>query len=446
MSVAAEISDDMRVGATDSDKKRIRRAVLTSVIGQILEWYDFFLYGTAAASVFGTIFFPIGVDPLTGTIAAFGGLAAGFVARPLGGILCGHFGDKYGRRAVMMLTLGAMGSSTFLMGLIPSYAQIGLAAPVLLVALRLVQGLAAGGEWSGSILLISENAPQHKRARLSAWSPSGAVIGFALSTGAFMLAQRFSGENFLTWGWRVPFLLSLVMIGIGVYLRSHIAESADFAKISKEGKIAHAPLVDVLRTCPGRVLMVFGLRLGEGTASWIFFAFSIAFGKFSGISDQLVYSGLIISMLLSIPVSLFSGYVSDIVGRKPVYLVGAVGIVALAYPFFALFQTGTTSAVMTALILANSLVLGTLQGAQPAFISELLPPRLRYSGLGIGRELSSVLGAGFAPVIATALLAHYRTIGPIALYLAALGMVTVVATLIAPETYPRDARMRDRLA
>jgi len=428
------------------NKNSIIRAVCTSVIGQILEWYDFFLYGTAAALVFGKLFFPISTDPLTGTIAAFGGFAVGFVARPIGGILCGHLGDRYGRKFVMTLTLGAMGVSTFAMGLMPTYQDVGILAPIGLILLRLVQGLAAGGEWSGSILIISENAPQYKRGRLAAWSPCGAVVGFVLSTGAFLLMQEIAGEHFINWGWRVPFLLSVVLIGLGVYLRSHMSESNEFAETKKHGGAAHAPLREVLRKHPREVLMVFGLRVGEGAASWIFFAFSIAYGQFLGLSNAFILGALTFSMVTMIPVALLAGNVCDRIGRKPVYLAGALGIVVFAYPFFMMLDTREPWVIITAFVLANGVVLGILEGAQPALISELLPARLRYSGIGIGREVASVVGGGLAPMIATALLAQYRESRPIAIYIACLGAVTVIATCLTPETYPASARARDRAA
>src|SRR5579863_9602080 len=250
----------------------VRRAVTTAVLGQILEWYDFFLYGTAAALVFGKLFFPMGSDPLTGTIAAFGGFTVGFIARPIGGVLCGHLGDRYGRKAVMMLTLFTMGTATVLMGALPTYHQIGIAAPVLLVILRILQGLAAGGEWSGSILLIHENAPASRRGALSAWSPCGAAFGFVLSTGAFMLAHNFSNADFLNWGWRVPFLGSAALVVLGLWMRRSV---------------------------------------GEGGASYIFFAFSIAYGQFLGVKSSWILGGLTLSMLLMIPVSLLVGHMTD---------------------------------------------------------------------------------------------------------------------------------------
>jgi MFS family permease len=420
---------------------RIRRAVTTAVVGQILEWYDFFLYGTAAALVFGRLFFPVGSDPLTGTIAAFGGFTVGFIARPIGGVLFGHIGDRYGRKTVMMLTLLMMGCATVLMGLLPTYQQIGIAAPVALVLLRILQGLAAGGEWSGSILMIHENAPAGRRGALAAWSPCGAAFGFVLSTAAFMLVQMLPPADFESWGWRVPFLCSAMLVALGLWMRRSVTESADFAEVKAKRQNSRMPLVEVLRHCPRGVLAVFGLRFGEGAASYIFFAFSITYGKFIGLDSTWVLGGLTLSMLLMIPVSLAMGHLTDKIGRKPVYLTGAVAMVLVAYPYFLLLGSGEMWKVVAALVLANSITLGILEGAQPAFISELLPVHLRFSGLGLGREVSSVLGGGLSPMIATALLAHYRSAAPVAIYLVVLGLVTVIATCLAPETFPRSARL-----
>jgi MFS family permease len=424
----------------------VRRAVTTAVLGQILEWYDFFLYGTAAALVFGKLFFPVGSDPLTGTIAAFAGFTVGFIARPIGGVLCGHIGDRYGRKVVMMLTLLTMGTATALMGMLPTYRQIGIAAPILLVLLRILQGLAAGGEWSGSILLIHENAPRSKRGALTAWSPCGAALGFVLSTAAFLLVQNLSSADFMSWGWRVPFLGSVALVALGLWMRRSVGESTAFAEVKATRRESRMPVIEVLRQCPREVLTIFGLRFGEGGASYLFFAFSIAYGQFLGIKSSWILSGLTVSMLLMIPVSLFFGHVTDKVGRKPVYLAGAIAMMLVAWPYFALIGSGEYWKIIVALVLANSITLGILEGAQPSFISEMLPVHLRFSGLGIGREISSVLGGGLSPMIATALLAHYRSAVPVALYLGVLGLITVIATLLARETYPKSMRIEDRQA
>jgi MFS family permease len=379
---------------------------------------------------------------LTGTIAAFGGFTVGFIARPVGGVLCGHIGDRYGRKTVMMLTLLTMGVATMCMGLLPTYQQIGIAAPIALVLLRILQGLAAGGEWSGSILMIHESAPASRRGALAAWSPSGAAFGFVLSTAAFLLAQTLSPDDFLSWGWRVPFLCSVVLVVLGLWMRRSVEESADFVAVKATHRESRMPIVEVLRRCPRQVLTVFGLRFGEGGASYIFFAFSIAYGQFLGLKSTWILGGLTLSMLLMIPMSLLMGHLTDKIGRKPVYLAGAIAMVLVAYPYFTLLASGVLWKVIAALILANSVTLGILEGAQPAFISELLPVHLRFSGLGIGREISSVLGGGLSPMIATALLAHYRSATPVAIYLVALALVTVIATCIAPETFPRAARQQ----
>jgi MFS family permease len=428
-----------------SEKTKVTRYVLTAIIGQILEWYDFFLYGTAAALVFGDLFFPVNKDPLAGTLAAYATLALGFIARPLGGILCGHWGDRYGRKMVMTLTISLMGLSTFIMGMLPTYDQIGIAAPLVLIVLRMIQGLAVGGEWSGSILVISENTERSKRGRLAAMSPCGSVIGFVLSSGVFIFSEHISGPAFTTWGWRIPFLLSLVLTLIGLYLRSHMKESADFEEVKKAKKVEKLPLKEVIKSHPKEILTVFGLRLGEGCASWIFFSFSIAYGKFLGLSNDFVLTTLTFSMVTMIPFALLSGYLTDRFGRRTIYLIGAVLALCFSYPFFIMMQSKEPLMVAGAFIIANGVILGLLEGSQPAFISELFPAHLRFSGIGLGREVSSVLGGGVAPLIATALLSYYHSATPITIYLAAMVLVTIITTLCAPETYPKSQRVADRM-
>ncbi|WP_294904512.1 MFS transporter [Tatumella sp. UBA2305] len=426
------------------ETKKPARFVLTSAIGQILEWYDFFLYGTAAALVFGDLFFPVSKNPLAGTIAAYASLALGFVARPLGGVICGYLGDKYGRKKVMTATIALMGLSTFIMGLLPNYQQIGIAAPVILITLRMIQGLAVGGEWSGSILVISENTHRSKRGFFSAMSPCGSVMGFVLSSGVFIFSQAVSGTAFNQWGWRIPFLLSIVLTIIGLYLRFTLKESADFEAIKRQDKVEKSPLIAAIKQHPKAILTVFGLRLGEGCASWIFFAFSIAYGKYLGLSGDFILSSLTLSMFTMIPFSLLAGYMTDKYGRKTIYLAGSILALLYAYPFFLLLDTKQPGLVILALILANGVILGLLEGAQPAFISELFPANIRYSGIGLGREISSVIGAGLAPLIATSLLATFNSAIPIAIYLGFMVLVTVITTLLAPETYTRQQRLQDK--
>ncbi|SPA13305.1 Major Facilitator Superfamily transporter [Cupriavidus taiwanensis] len=429
--------------ADGAQRATLRRTIITSIVGQALEWYDFFLYGTAAALIFGKLFFPIGTDPLVGTLAAFGGFAVGFVARPLGGVICGHLGDRYGRKLVLVLTLVVMGVATTAMGLLPTYQQIGIWAPVLLVSLRFLQGLAAGGEWSGSILIISENAPPARRGFLSAWSPSGATIGFVLSAAAFWAVQKLPADDFMSWGWRVPFLASMVLVVAGYYIRSRIPESAEFVAARRSGHGVRMPVVEVLRKQPKQILMVVGLRMAEGGASYIFFAFSLAYGAYRGIPNQVMLEGLTISMMIVTVTALFYGHLSDRLGRRTVYMAGAIGLMLVAFPFFWLIDTREPSLVLLAYVLADSVVLAAMVGVQPSYMAELFKTEVRYSGMGIGRELSSVIGGGIAPMIATALLAKYHSSTPVAIYLILLGLVTVVALLFTPETRPREARRAD---
>ncbi|MCY1263457.1 Proline/betaine transporter [compost metagenome] len=430
--------------AADQQRMTLRRTIITSIVGQALEWYDFFLYGTAAALIFGKLFFPIGTDPLVGTLAAFGGFAVGFVARPLGGVLCGHLGDRYGRKLVLVLTLIVMGLATTLMGLLPTYQQIGIWAPVLLVSLRFLQGLAAGGEWSGSILIISENAPPARRGFLSAWSPSGATIGFVLSAAAFWAVQKLPQEDFMSWGWRVPFLASMVLVVAGYYIRSRIPESAEFVAAQRSGHGVRMPVVEVLLKQPKQILMVVGLRLAEGGASYIFFAFSLAYGAYLGIPNSVMLEGLTISMMIVTVTALAYGRLSDRLGRRTVYMAGAVGLMLVAFPFFWLIDTREPSLVLLAYVLADSVVLAAMVGVQPSYMAELFKTEVRYSGMGIGRELSSVIGGGVAPMIATALLAKYHSATPVAIYLILLGLATVVTLMFTPETLPREAREASR--
>ncbi|BDB26305.1 MHS family MFS transporter [Cupriavidus sp. P-10] len=430
--------------AADQQRATLRRNIITSIVGQALEWYDFFLYGTAAALIFGKLFFPIGTDPLVGTLAAFGGFAVGFVARPLGGVLCGHLGDRYGRKLVLVLTLIVMGLATTLMGLLPTYQQIGIWAPVLLVSLRFLQGLAAGGEWSGSILIISENAPPARRGFLSAWSPSGATIGFVLSAAAFWAVQKLPQEDFMSWGWRVPFLASMVLVVAGYYIRSRIPESAEFVAAQRSGHGVRMPVVEVLLKQPKQILMVVGLRLAEGGASYIFFAFSLAYGAYRGIPNGVMLEGLTISMMIVTVTALAYGRLSDRLGRRTVYMAGAIGLMLVAFPFFWLIDTREPSLVLLAYVLADSVVLAAMVGVQPSYMAELFKTEVRYSGMGIGRELSSVIGGGVAPMIATALLAKYHSATPVAIYLILLGLATVVTLMFTPETLPREAREASR--
>ena len=292
-------------------RKRTRRVVMASVAGNAMEWYDFFIYGTAAALVFGELFFPKGTDPLLGTMGAFAGFAVGFLARPLGGVIFGHIGDRYGRKLALEWTLGIMGAATFLIGLLPTYEQIGIWAPVAMVVLRVMQGAAAGGEWGGGVLLISEEVDGKRRGYFSSFSQLGVAGGFVLSSGVFMLAQQLPQEAFMSWGWRLPFLLSVLIFGIGLYIRKHIPESDEFVQAKKTAKRG-MPAVEVFRRYPRQVFTAMGLRVAENGGSYIFLAFALAYGKFLGIPNDVMLGGVLASMFIELGTLVWFGHLSDL--------------------------------------------------------------------------------------------------------------------------------------
>jgi MHS family shikimate/dehydroshikimate transporter-like MFS transporter len=410
----------------------IRVVALASLIGTTIEWYDFFLYGTAAALVFNRLYFPT-FDPLTGTLAAFGTYAVGFVARPIGGIIIGHYGDRIGRKSMLILTLIIMGVATFGIGLLPTYAQIGPWAAVALVVLRLAQGFGVGGEWGGAVLLAVEHAPAGKRGFYGSWPQVGVPAGLLLSTAVFALFARLPEEQFMTWGWRVPFLLSIVLVGIGLLIRVRILETPAFARLKEAGTEARRPIVEVLRTHRKQVLLAMGARFAENGAFYIYTVFVLVYGTQKvGMDRQTVLNGVLIAAACALVAIPLWGALSDRLGRRPVYLFGACVTALFAYPLFRLLDTGSTPLVWLALVVALVFAHAPMYGPQAAFLSELFGTRVRYSGASLGSQLSSVVAGGLSPFIATALLPYGR--GALASYLIAMALVTIVAVLIASET------------
>jgi MHS family shikimate/dehydroshikimate transporter-like MFS transporter len=422
------------------DQKALRRVVMASVAGNALEWYDFFLYSTAAALVFGELFFPKGTDPLVGTLAAFAGFAVGFAARPFGGVVFGHIGDRYGRKGALVWTLSIMGAATFLIGLLPTYGQVGLLAPALLLVLRVLQGVASGGEWGGGVLMISESAPPEKRGYYASWSQIGVGGGFVLSAAVFFVVQMLPHGEFISWGWRVPFLLSILIFGVGVYIRSTLPESVEFAKAEATGKTTHMPVLEAIRRHPKALLIAMGLRVAENGGSYIFLAFSLVYGKFIGVPSSVMLVGVMVSMSVELCTMLFWGRLSDRIGRKPVYMIGAVGLIVVALPFFWLIDTKVPALIWLAFLLGNAVCHGAMIGTQPSLMGELFSTEVRYSGMALGHEIASVFAGGLSPLVATALLAKYHAPWPVAVLLMAMGAITVVALLCARETVPRTAR------
>ena len=416
------------------DAQQMRKLVVASVLGNALEWYDFFLYGTAAALVFGPLFFPVSGDPLQGTLLAFSGFAVGFLARPLGGILFGHLGDRYSRKMTLIMTLTLMGATTFVIGLLPTYAQIGIWAPLSLIILRFLQGVASGGEWGGGVLMLSENAPASRRGFYTAWSQMGVSGGFVLSAFAFYLVQQLPQSDFLSWGWRVPFLLSIVIFLVGVYIRKNIRESKAFTQAKPEDKHEKIPLLVLVREHPKALLQAIALRLPENGASYIFFTFSVVYAKHIGIGTGEIISAVTLAMLIEFFSILFWGALSDKIGLKPVYYIGVIGLLVMAFPFFWLLSTGNYGAVMLAMFLGLPVCHGAMIGTQPCIMSDLFPVRVRYSGLALGHEVGSIFSGGLGPMLAVALLMAFDSSWPVSLLLMAYALLAWIALRSLPST------------
>ncbi len=420
-----------------SSRNSIRLVALASFIGTTIEWYDFFLYGTAAALVFSKLFFPT-FDSLAGTLASFGTYAVGFLARPIGGIVIGHYGDKIGRKSMLVLTLVIMGVATFLIGLLPTYSSIGPWAAVLLVGLRLVQGFGVGGEWGGAVLMAVEHAPANQRGFYGSWPQMGVPAGLLISTVVFSQFAKLPEDQFLAWGWRVPFLISIILVAIGLVIRLRILETPAFEKMKEKKKEAMMPILEVLRKYPKQVLLAVGARMAENGGFYIYTVFMLIYGtQHSHITRTVALNGVMIAATCSLIAIPFYGALSDRLGRRPVYIFGAVMTAVLAFPLFWLFDTGSTPLVWLALVLVIVFAHAPMYGPQAALLSELFGTRVRYSGASLGAQLASIVAGGLSPFIATALLPSYGRVG-LALYLAAMGAVTVVSVLLATETANRE--------
>jgi metabolite-proton symporter len=420
--------------APSSETNSVRLVAVASFIGTTIEWYDFFLYGTAAALVFNRLFFPT-FDPLMGTLAAFGTYAVGFFARPVGGIVIGHYGDKIGRKSMLVLTLVVMGVATFLIGLLPTYEQIGPWAAVGLVLLRVAQGFGVGGEWGGAVLMAVEHAPPGTRGYYGSWPQIGVPAGLVISTAVFAVFSRLPEEQFLSWGWRVPFLLSALLVIVGLMIRVRILETPAFTKVKEASREAHQPIIEVLRTYPKQVLLAMGARFGENGAFYIYSVFVLTYAtQHVKMPQQVVLTAMLIGAGLELIAIPFFGAMSDRFGRRPVYLFGAIATALWAYPMFRLLDTASPPLVGLALIVAFVFSHAAMYGPQAAFFSELFGTRVRYSGASLGAQLAAVLAGGTSPFIATLLLANYGT-NALSLYLIFMAAVTIVAVLLASETH-----------
>ncbi|HTI23006.1 MAG TPA: MFS transporter [Kutzneria sp.] len=417
-------------------RERIARVVTASLIGTTVEWYDFFLYGSAAALVFNKVFFPT-ADPLTGTLLAFATYAIGFGARPLGGLVFGHFGDRLGRKRLLVLSLLMMGGATFLMGLLPGYASIGIGAPLLLTALRLVQGFALGGEWGGAVLVVAEHGSAKHRGFWASWPQAGAPGGNLLATAVLaVLAAVQSDQDFASWGWRIPFLLSGVLVAIGLWIRVRVSETPVFQAAAARAaeSVERMPIVTVLRTQWREVLVAMGARMGENISYYVITSFILVYVvETLKLPKSIALTAVLIGSAVELAAIPLWGALSDRVGRRPVYLFGAIGMAVWVFVFFAMLGSRSAGSIIVATTIA--LVLhGAMYGPQAAFFSELFGTRVRYSGSSIGYQLASILAGGLAPLVATALLAAFASATPIALYVAAGAAISVLAVALSRET------------
>jgi metabolite-proton symporter len=411
-----------------------RRLATASSVGTTLEWYDFTVYNTLAALVFNRLFFP-SFDPLSGTILAFSTYAVGYVSRPVGGLLFGHLGDKRGRRAVLVITLVLMGVTTALIGLLPTYATAGIASPILLVMLRFVQGVALGGEWAGAVLISVEHGAQHQRGRNASWTQVGPSVGTLLATGGIAaITYLVSPDEFLSWGWRIPFLASVVLVWFGLWIRRGVAETPMFTELEERGAKAETPIGDVLRRYWRRLLIAGGVRVGSDVLYALVVVFMLTYvTTVLNLSRTLALAAIMVGSLCNALLIVFFGDLSDRVGRRPVYAAGALLGMLWAFVFFVLLESRRPALIVIAVVI-GLVIHSAMFGPQAAFVTEQFPTRVRYAGCSLAYTLAGIAGGGFAPLIFASLFGVYRTTTAISAYVVAALCVTGVALLMARET------------
>jgi MHS family shikimate/dehydroshikimate transporter-like MFS transporter len=427
-------AEDFTTAVIPDDAAALRRIVLSSVIGTAVEWYDFLIYGAATALVFNKIFFAAG-DAALATIAAFGTYAVGFLARPLGAAIFGHFGDRVGRKAMLAITIIVMGLGTFLIGLLPTYQQIGIAAPVLLVVLRFLQGIGLGGEWGGAVLMVVENCPTHKRGFLGSMVQVGNPVGNLAAIGMFALVSQLPENDFLQWGWRIPFLVSILLVGVGLYIRLRMEETPAFRQIKAKNEVVKMPIVDIFKYHRRPFFTAVGLKISEIAYASIAGVFIMSYATSRlGLSRGLVLNGAFVASfvaLFSIP---FFGWLSDKVGRKTMFYASCLFSALFAFPMFWLLDTRDPTIVILTIVVAISFGQMVMFGIGAPWYSELFTARLRYSGASLGFQVGAALSGGLSPLIAASLMAWAGgATWPVSMFLIACALITAIATFVAPE-------------
>jgi MFS family permease len=431
--------DTTIAGLSDSEHRaQLRRAVLASTVGTTIEWYDFLMYGQVSALIFGKLFFPHS-SPLVGVLQAFAVFFVGFVGRPIGAAIFGHWGDRIGRKATLIATLLVTGLATFAVGLVPTYASIGVWGAVILTILRLIQGIGVGGEWGGSVLLAMEWARTDKnRGFISAWPQFGAPAGFCLGTLAILLFSWISGDQFAVWGWRIPFFLSIVMVAIGLWIRLGILETPVFQKVIAEERIERVPVWEVLKRQPRQVALTALLRMPEQAPGYIVSVFIFTYGTtVLGVSRDFLLVGVLVQSMVGFIWVVIAGHLSDRVGRKNMYMIGCVFMGIMGFVYFAMLNTGVPWVIFLAVVISLLPVM-TEYGPEAALIAESFSPRLRYSGTSLGYQLASIIAGGPSPFIATALYARFHSSLPISLYILLCAIIGLVATALLTDYTNKD--------
>ena len=417
---------------------QLRRAVIAATVGTTIEWYDFFVYGTATGLVFGKLFFP-NSDPLVATLNAFAVYAIGFVARPVGAAIFGHYGDRIGRKSTLIATLMLMGLATFLVAFVPSYETIGIWGAIILTVLRTLQGIGVGGEWGGSVLISMEWARHSgQRGLVASWPQFGVPAGLFLANLAVLAFSQMSGDAFMSWGWRVPFLLSIILVGIGLWIRLGITETPLFQRLVKENKVERTPIVEVFKRHPKEILLSALARMSEQAPFYIFTAFIFSYGTGTlHASRDLLLTAVLVGACVSFITIPLSGHISDRIGRKKMYLIGAVTTGIFGFVYFGMLDTMSSALIFFAIVL--SLIPHDMQyGPQAALIAESFTGRLRYSGASLGYQLASIIAGGPAPFIATALFAYYHSGTSIAIYILGTAVVTIIAVALMKDYTNKD--------